>query len=109
MTSPPLTSSTPSVTLTVWFDADQISSQLDYSLKRGDNGGTDPEPRQGKHAGAAYFTQGEKVRLHVVGSGSKNNFKSFKIVQCCIITRPQITQCGDGTPTLFAAPSPFLP
>src|SRR5471032_687794 len=37
-----------------------------------------------------------------------SGFTSFQIVDCCIITVPQLTQIGPKVPTIYSPPSPFL-
>ncbi|MET3130066.1 hypothetical protein AAKU55_000307 [Oxalobacteraceae bacterium GrIS 1.11] len=95
-----------SAILSVRFDADQASSQLQWVLK--DPNG-DPRVQSGTNAGAIHFHQGESLSLEVTGGASKaSGFTSFQIIDCCIITLPQIASCGPGLKTRYARPSPFL-
>lgn len=88
------------------FDIDQVSSQLDYGFSASDH---DPQPPVGRHAGGVHFLQSQNVFFEVAASGSKaSGFSSFQIVDCCIITRPKVTQCGPDVPTRYSPPSPFL-
>lgn len=92
-------------TLSVRFDADQTSSQLQWLLK--DFNGEARVPA-GTNAGAIYFFQGETLSLEIIGGGSKaSNFTSFQIIDCCIISVPEVVACADGK-TRYARPSPFL-
>lgn len=96
----------PWMKLSVHFDADQTGSQLDYSFTSCD--GT-AHPYHGPNTGSVHFERGQHVYLDVTGCGSeKSGFTSFDIIDCCIISVPQITQIGTDIPTLYSPPSPFL-
>ncbi len=90
--------------LQVSFDADQISGQLDWKVL------PNCEPLTGRHAGAILFEPGAELGLEVTGYGKPyGDFQSFQIVECCIITRPQVVQIGSkNVPVRYAAPSPFV-
>jgi hypothetical protein len=96
------------VVLTVRFDADQISPQLNYKLKRPLQAASDtpPEPEEGEYAGSLYFNPGEELALRVVGAGGEN-FSGFDIVECCFVSVPQILACGPQVPTVYSKPSMF--
>jgi len=95
-----------SATLSVRFDADQTSSLLQWTLNE-PNGSA--RILAGTNAGAMHFYQGEVLSLDVIGGGSKaGKFTSFQIIDCCIITTPQIVSCAPGEKTRYARPSPFL-
>ena len=85
------------------FDIDQVGSTLEYHFWRRDKQGN---PIEGKDAGSIYFTVGEKFYIQVK-AGSKKPFRSFDILDCCIISAPQIYQCGPEIATVYAPPSPF--
>lgn len=97
--------------LTVRFDVDQISPQLNYKLDRlleNSNGVVvPPEPQEGVYAGCLYFYRGEQVLLRVVATGTAD-FTGFDVVECCMVTEPQIIQCGPTVPTVYSAPSMFV-
>lgn len=96
----------PWMKLSVHFDVDQITNQLDYSFTSCD--GT-ADPRHGPYMGGVHFQQGQHVYLDVTCCGSeKSGFTSFQIVDCCIISVPQLTQIGPKVPTVYSPPSPFL-
>lgn len=96
-------------TLRIWFDADQQGSDLAYQLVRDNPGTPDPQPHQGPHADSLYFAPGEEVELQIIGSGAvKGGFDSFQLIECVIVTRPQVVQRGPNMVTRYAAPSPFL-
>lgn len=98
----------PIVTFFTRFDVDQISAKLDWYTSG------DSQPPTGKHSGAVYFGHEDIVKFEVQGGGTladmPNNphpLVSFEIVDCCIITRPQIVECGPAAVTQYAPPSPF--
>ena len=101
-----MTPVSPWMKLSVHFDVDQITNQLDYSFTSCD--GT-ADPRHGPYMGGVHFQQGQHVYLDVTCCGSeKSGFTSFQIVDCCIISVPQLTQTGPKVPTVYSPPSPFL-
>ncbi|PKB21614.1 hypothetical protein [Janthinobacterium sp. 64] len=101
-----MTPVSPWMKLSVHFDADQITNQLDYNFTSCD--GT-ADPRHGPYMGGVHFQQGQHVYLDVNCCGSKESgFTSFQIVDCCLITVPQLTQIGANVPTRYSPPSPFL-
>jgi hypothetical protein len=92
--------------ISVRFDIDQISSHLDYSFKSSDESA---DPTEGRYTGGVFFRQGQHVYVDVTGSGSKaSEFSSFQVIDCCIITKPKVTQAGAGIATRYSPPSPFL-
>ena len=93
------------VTLTVGFDADQIGDRLASSFASSD--GPDPNHRTGLFTGEIRLCEGERFHLTVLGSGRPDTYRSFQIVDCCLITRPMIVSAGEGRTTRYAPPSPF--
>jgi hypothetical protein len=90
------------VKLKVSFDIDQTSGKLDWDFT------PRSRPVSGRHAGAILLQPGELLHLEVDGNGSADSgLQAFKIIECCLMTRPQVIQIGRGLQTLFAAPSPF--
>jgi hypothetical protein len=92
------------------FDIDQVSPMLECKFKRYDNAGN---LLSGKNAGSVVFAEGEEVSLQVnagadMGAGGSLPFKSFKIIDCTITTRPSVYRCGPNeNKTVYAPPSPF--
>jgi hypothetical protein len=86
------------------FDIDQIGQTLEWKFSRKDGQGN---PVTGPYAGGVYFTVGELTRVRV-RAGSYTSFKGFRILDCTLVTMPQVAQIGKGLPTLFAPPSPFV-
>lgn len=99
----------PSMLLQAKFDIDQVGYNMEWHFSRKDHNGN---PIEGKDAGSIYFTKGESFFVHVSGGGKKKDgkdpFKSFRILDCCMISQPQLSQYGGGNPTLFSPPSPFV-
>jgi hypothetical protein len=86
------------------FDIDQIGETLEWRFSRKDGDGN---PITGRYAGGIYFTVGEKMYIHIQAI-NKNRFKGFEVLDCCLITRPQIYVTGPEVRTIFAPPSPFI-
>lgn len=99
----------PSMLLKARFDIDQVGFNMEWHFSRSDHNGN---PIEGKDAGSIYFTRGETFFIHVTGGakkrGGNNPFESFKILDCCLISQPQLSQYGSDMPTLFSPPSPFV-
>lgn len=92
------------VTLTVGFDADQISDQLAFQFTSRDGGR--PEHPTGLFAAEIHFNKDEIFHFAVIGTGKLERFASFEILDCCMVTRPLVI-AGDAKSTVYAAPSPF--
>jgi hypothetical protein len=86
------------------FDIDQVGSTLEWSFKRYD---CDGNPLTGKYAGGIYFTTGEEMRVRV-RAGCKRKLTSFKVLDCTLITVPQIVEIAPKKKAKFAPPSPFV-
>lgn len=100
----------PIMLLKAHFDVNQVGYNLEWRFSRKDHQG---EPIEGKDAGSIYFTKGEQFFVQVSGGGKlrkdgKNPLSSFKILDCCLISQPQVAVCGPGVPTTFSPPSPFV-
>lgn len=93
------------VTLTIGFDADQISDQLAFKFTSPD--GQQPVHPTGLFEGEIYFCEGEIFHLQVIGSGRKDSFSAFQIVDLCLITRPMLVAIELGKTVRYASPSPF--
>lgn len=104
--------------LRIRFDADQETDQLSFKLRQlpGDGGEADiappPNPRRGANADSLYFNPGDELHVQIVGGGKRNRlansgFQSFQILQCALITRPQVSLRGPGVRTQWSPPSPF--
>lgn len=90
------------VLLKVSFDVSQTSDALDWEFV------PNSRPTKGTHAGGVLFQPKEKLFLEIDGIGSdKSGFTGFDIIECSLITMPQIVQIGANLPLKYAAPSPF--
>jgi hypothetical protein len=86
------------------FDIDQIGGKLEWSFSRKDGDGN---PIKGKYAGGIYFTTGEVMRVRVK-AGSWTKLTSFKVLDCTLITLPQIVELEPKKKAKFAPPSIFV-
>jgi len=86
------------------FDIEQVGGTLEWRFSRKDGNGN---PITGKYAGGIYYTVGEEMRVRV-RAGSWHRLKSFKVLDCTLITIPQIIEIGPNSPTRHATPSPFV-
>jgi hypothetical protein len=86
------------------FDIDQVGQSLEWRFSRKDGHGN---PLKGRYAGGIYFTVGEVTRVRV-RAGSYTKFNGFKVLDCTLITMPQVVQIGTGVSTQFAPVSPFV-
>lgn len=85
------------------FDINQIGETLEWKFSRKDGQGN---PVKGRYAGGIYFTMGEQMTVRV-RAGGYEKFESFKILDCTLITRPQIVAIAPGSLATYAKPSPF--
>jgi hypothetical protein len=86
------------------FDIDQLGQTLEWRFSRTDGQGN---PVKGRYAGGIYFTVGELTKVRI-RAGSYTKFKGFKVLDCTLVTLPQLVQIAKGQPTRFAPPSPFV-
>lgn len=86
------------------FDIDQLGDRLEWRFSRSDARGGALVAR---YAGSLYLTRFEALDLRIRGGGS-HPFKSFDVLDCCIISRPKILRCVEGEKVEFALPSPFV-
>jgi hypothetical protein len=90
------------VLLKVSFDANQTSDALDWEFL------PNSRPAKGDHAGGILFQPGEMLHVEIDGLGSHTSgYRGFEVVDCCLLTNPQIIQIGAKLPLKYAAPSPF--
>lgn len=99
-----MTEKAPTMTLEAEFDIAQTSSTPEWSFKRKDGNG---HPITGKYAGGIYFTVGEEMRV-IVKAVSWNRLVSFKVLDCTLITLPQIVELEPKKKAKFAPFSPFI-
>ena len=99
-----MTKKAPTMLLEANFDIDQIGGTLEWRFTRKDGNGN---PIKGKYAGGIYFTVGEEMRVRV-RAGSSTALTSFKVLDCALITCPQIVEIAPKRKAKFAPPSPFI-
>lgn len=88
--------------LRVSFDAQQISSLLDWAFTPAS------QARGNASAGALQLYGGQVLQVEITGYGSEaSGFAGFDVVDCCMVTQPQLIRLGGNQPALFAAPSMF--
>jgi hypothetical protein len=94
------------------FDVAQVSPTLECKFNRQD---PDGRPITGTNAGSVVFAEGEEVSLQINAGGNMLiggplPFKSFKVIDCTISTRPRVYRTGPNEKkTVYAPPSPFEP
>lgn len=100
----------PLMTLAARFDVNQVDDGIDWlfadidSIENIEHATGDPYWNRN-----VEFSAGQNFRIAIVASDQeKTGFESFEIVDCCIITRPQIVSCGPDTRTRYAPPSLFV-
>ena len=55
------------------------------------------------------FSVGQDFRIAIAASDEeKTGFESLEVIDCCLITRPQILSCGPELRTRYAPPSLFV-
>lgn len=86
------------------FDIQQVGGTLEWHFSRKDGDGN---PITGKYAGGIYYTKGEEMRVRV-RAGCYKPLKSFKVLDCTLITLPQIVDIAPKKKAQFAPPSPFV-
>jgi hypothetical protein len=90
--------------LEVDFDIDQLGDRLVWRYARSDARGN---PLVARYAGTIYLTRLEALDLRIRAGGVRP-IKSFDVLDCCVVTRPEILRCIEGEPVEFALPSPFV-
>ncbi|OFA02610.1 hypothetical protein [Duganella sp. HH101] len=100
----------PLMTLSGTFDVNQRSDRMDWEfLDIGAVPGQPPQPG-GEHWNSdVFFSAGQSFCIALTATDNQlTGFQSFQILDCHLITRPQILRCGKDELTLYAPPSPFV-
>lgn len=100
----------PLMTLTARLDVNQVDDGINWLFADLDAGvGNDcarEDPRWNRNID---FKAGQKFRIAIVASDQDHTkFESLEVIDCCLITRPQILCCGKGVRTRYAPPSLFV-
>jgi len=97
------------MTLTARFDVNQIDDGIDWvfadleSVTNAEHSQVEPQWNRD-----IQFSAGQEFRIAITASDKDNTgFESLEIVDCCLITRPQILSCGQGQRTRYGPPSLF--
>jgi hypothetical protein len=98
------------MTLSATFDVNQRSDRMDWQfLDIGVVPGQPPQPGGDHWNSDVFFSAGQSFRIAFTATDKENKgLESFEILDCCLITRPQILRCGKDALTLYAPPSPFV-
>lgn len=99
----------PLMTLTARFDVNQIDDGIDWTFADLDLAiSVDHSPAEVQWNRDIQFSAGQEFRIAITaGDKDKTGFESLEVVDCCLITRPQILSCGPGERTYYAPPSLF--
>jgi len=100
----------PLMTLAARFDVNQVDDGINWvftdidSVASVDRASGDPQWNRD-----IDFSAGQEFRLALSASDQeKTGFESLEVVDCCVITRPRILQCGPKLQTAYAPPSLFV-
>ena len=100
----------PLMTLTARLDVNQVDDGIDWlfadidSFDNADRSSGDPHWNRD-----IEFSAGQQFRIAITASDKeKTGVESIEVVDCCIITLPQILCCGKGERTRYAPPSLFV-
>lgn len=90
--------------LKVTFDVNQIRSRANWYFHEV---GNSADCDDGWHNNI-QFLPGQQFGIRLVATNYyKTTLQSVSVVDCCLITQPQIQVCGPGHPPQYAPPSPF--
>lgn len=100
----------PLMALTARFDVNQIDDGIDWVFTDIESVGVaDRTPEDPQWNRNIDFSAGQEFRIAIAASDKeKTGFESLEIVDCCVITRPQILCCGTGVRTWYGPPSLFV-
>ena len=100
----------PLMALTARFDVNQVDDGIDWAFTDIESVGTiNRTPGDPQWNRDIDFSAGQAFRIAVTATDHDNtNFESLEIVDCCIITLPQILCCGTGIRTWYCPPSLFV-
>lgn len=97
------------MTLTARFDVNQIDDGINWVFADLDSAlDTAPSPVEAQWNRDIQFSAGQEFKIAITASDKdKTGFEALEIVDCCLITRPQIISCGPNQRTHYAPPSLF--
>ncbi|GAB3258193.1 hypothetical protein [Chitinimonas naiadis] len=87
--------------INVSFDIEQVSNQLIWSVDDKVS-----NPTTGRYAGGVRFFKGESLDFFVTATGDAKRFPNFQIsiLECTILSSPQIVSLDDPTDAVVYAP-----
>jgi len=99
----------PLMALSARFDVNQVDDGIDWLFDDINSVGVgERSPEDMRWNRDVSFSVGQKFRIAITASDKeKTGFESLEVVDCCVITRPQILSCGKGVRTRYAPPSLF--
>lgn len=99
----------PLMALTARFDVNQVDDGIDWLFDDIDSVGVGDRTQEDLHWNRDInFSVDQQFRIAISASDKeKTGFESLEVVDCCVITRPQILSCGEGVRTRYAPPSLF--
>jgi len=99
----------PLMALTARFDVNQVDDGIDWLFDDIDSVGVGDRTQEDPHWNRDInFSVDQQFRIAISASDKeKTGFESLEVVDCCVITRPQILSCGEGVRTRYAPPSLF--
>lgn len=100
----------PLMTLTARLDINQVDDGINWLFSDIDSISdiecTSGDPQWNRDIN---FSADQEFRIAIVASDQeKTNFDSLEVVDCCVITRPQILSCGPNIRTWYGPPSLFV-
>lgn len=99
----------PIMTLTARFDVNQIDDGIDWVFADLDSALiVNHSPVEAQWNRDIQFLAGQSFKIAITASDKeKTEFESLEVVDCCLITRPQILSCGPEQRTYYGPPSLF--
>lgn len=99
----------PLMTLTARLDVNQVDDGIDWLFTDLDSAIGSDRTRENPHWNRDIeFDANQDFRIAITVSDKDNTgLESIEVIDCCLITRPQIICCGPGLRTRYAPPSPF--
>lgn len=95
--------------LTVTFDVNQIRPRVNWQFSQVKKPAGNTDEPQGSWRNNIQFIPGQQFRIELVMQNFYDKpLTSVRVIDCCLITRPQIRSCGPGQTPQFAPPSPFV-
>ncbi len=98
------------MTLAARFDVNQVDDGIDWLFTDINSVETIERTPEDPHWNRNIeFSAEQDFRIAIVADDQeKTGFESLEVVDCCVITRPQIISCGPKARTCYAPPSLFV-